>query len=180
MSRMGNKPIAVPAAVKIAVTDGSVKVAGPKGELTQALPAGITLELEGSVLHVKCDDMENRQKNMNHGLVRSLVNSMVVGVSEGFKVNLELVGVGYRGQVKGQNLTLNLGYSIPVEYTVPEKVKISMADQTHITLESIDKQAVGQVAANIRKFRVPDAYHGKGVRYAGEQMTLKEGKKAGG
>ena len=180
MSRMGNKPIAVPAAVKIEVTDGSVKVAGPKGELTQALPAGITLELEGSVLHVKCDDMENRQKNMNHGLVRSLVNSMVVGVSEGFKVNLELVGVGYRGQVKGQNLTLNLGYSIPVEYAVPEKVKISMADQTHITLESIDKQAVGQVAANIRKFRVPDAYHGKGVRYAGEQMTLKEGKKAGG
>ena len=180
MSRMGNKPIAVPAAVKIEVTDGSVKVAGPKGELTQALPAGITLELEGSVLHVKCDDMENRQKNMNHGLVRSLVNSMVVGVSEGFKVNLELVGVGYRGQVKGQNLTLNLGYSIPVEYTVPETVKISMADQTHITLESIDKQAVGQVAANIRKFRVPDAYHGKGVRYAGEQMTLKEGKKAGG
>lgn len=180
MSRMGNKPIAVPAAVKIEVTDGSVKVAGPKGELTQALPAGITLELEGSVLHVKCDDMKNRQKNMNHGLVRSLVNSMVVGVSEGFKVNLELVGVGYRGQVKGQNLTLNLGYSIPVEYTVPEKVKISMADQTHITLESIDKQAVGQVAANIRKFRVPDAYHGKGVRYAGEQMTLKEGKKAGG
>ena len=176
MSRMGNKPIAVPAAVKIEVTDGSVKVAGPKGELTQALPAGITLELEGSVLHVKCDDMENRQKNMNHGLVRSLVNSMVVGGSECFKVNLELVGVGYRGQVKGQNLTLNLGYSIPVEYTVPEKVKISMADQTHITLESIDKQAVGQVAAEVRSKIPPEPYLGKGVKYDGEHIRRKAGK----
>lgn len=180
MSRMGNKPIAVPAAVKVEITEGNVKVSGPKGEMTQAIPAGISLELDGATLFVKCEDMTNRQMNMNHGLIRSLVNSMVIGVSEGFKIGLELFGVGYRGQVKGQNLTLNLGYSIPIEYTVPEKVKVSMPDQTHITLESYDKQAVGQVAANIRKFRKPDPYKGKGVRYAGEQMTLKEGKKAGG
>ena len=179
MSRMGNKPIAVPAAVKIDIKDSSVEVTGPKGSLTQVIPEGISLELEGSVLHVKCANLDDRQSNMNHGLIRSLVNSMVIGVSEGFKIELELVGVGFRGQIKGQQLTLNLGYSNPIEYAIPENVKITMADQTHLTLESIDKQAVGQVAANIRKFRKPDAYHGKGVRFAGEQLTLKEGKKVG-
>lgn len=179
MSRMGNKPIAVPAAVKIEMKGSVVEVSGPKGTLTQSIPEGISLELDGAVLHVKCADMGNRQMNMNHGLIRSLVNSMVIGVSEGFKIELELVGVGYRGQIKGQNLTLNLGYSNPIEYEIPANVKLTMADQTHMTLESIDKQAVGQVAANIRKFRKPDAYHGKGVRFVGEQLTLKEGKKVG-
>ena len=179
MSRMGNKPIVVPATVKVDIKDGSVSVTGPKGTLTQAVPQGITLEQDGAQLHVKCENVENRQSNMNHGLIRSLVNSMVIGVSTGFKIELELFGVGYRAQVKGQDLTLNLGFSIPVEFKVPENVKVTMPDQTHITLESIDKQAVGQVAANLRKIRKPDAYHGKGVRFVGEQLTLKEGKKVG-
>lgn len=179
MSRMGNKPIVVPATVKVEVKDASVVVTGPKGELTQALPQGITLEQEGATLHVKCANQDDRQSNMNHGLVRSLVNGMVTGVSTGFKIELELVGVGFRGQIKGQELTLNLGYSIPIVYNIPANVKVTMADQTHLALESIDKQAVGQVAANIRRFRVPDAYHGKGVRFAGEQLSLKEGKKVG-
>lgn len=179
MSRMGNKPIAVPAAVKIEVKDSTVTVTGPKGTLTQAVPEGITLEQEGAMMLVKCNDLNNRQWNMNHGLIRSLLNSMVIGVSTGFTVKLELVGVGYRAQVKGQELTLNLGHSLPDVYKINDIVKCTMPDLTHIVLESIDKQAVGQAASDIRRFRVPDSYHGKGVRYEGENPTLKEGKKVG-
>ena len=178
MSRMGNKPITAGSAVKLEVSGQTVKVTGPKGSLSYTMPAGITLEQDGNTIHVKRANDE-RQMKMYHGLVRSLVNSMVVGVTEGFKIEMELFGVGYRGQIAGQKLTLNLGYSIPIVYEIPEGIKCTRADQTHITLEGIDKQKVGQVAANIRKFRVPDAYHGKGVRFAGEQIVLKEGKKVG-
>ena len=178
MSRMGNKPITAGSAVKLEVSGQTVKVTGPKGSLSYTMPAGITLEQDGNTIHVKRANDE-RQMKMYHGLVRSLVNSMVVGVTEGFKIEMELFGVGYRCQIAGQKLTLNLGYSIPIVYEIPEGIKCTMADQTHITLEGIDKQKIGQVAANIRKFRVPDAYHGKGVRFAGEQIVLKEGKKVG-
>lgn len=178
MSRMGNKPITAGSAVKLEVAGQVATVKGPKGELSLTMPAGISIEQDASVIHVKRSDDE-RQSKMNHGLVRSLLNSMIIGVTTGFKIDLELVGVGYRGEIKGQKLTLNLGYSIPMVYEIPAAVKCTMADQTHISLESMDKQLVGQVAANIRKFRVPDAYHGKGVRYAGEQIVLKEGKKVG-
>lgn len=179
MSRMGNKPIALDPKVKLDVSGQDVSVTGPKGTLKYQLPEGITLKQDGDVLHVLREREDDKELKMKHGLVRSLLNAMIVGTSTGFKQELELSGVGYRAQLAGQKLTLSLGYSNPIEYTVPANVKVSMADQTHISLESIDKQLVGQVAATIRRFRTPDAYHGKGVRYAGEQITLKEGKKVG-
>ncbi len=178
MSRMGNKPIALDPSVKVEIKDGVATVKGPKGTLSQAIPSDVTVAVaeDGKAIHVtRASDA--RQTKMNHGLIRSLVNNMVTGVSKGFSIELELVGVGYRAALKGQELTLNLGYSNPRIYMVPENVKCTLKDQTHILLESIDKQAVGQVAASIRSNRVPDAYHGKGVRYAGEQLSLKEGKK---
>ena len=178
MSRMGNKPIAIGAKVKVELKADKVTVTGPKGTLSLDIPQGISCELvqDGKEIHVKRASDERTLK-MKHGLIRSLLNSMVVGVDAGFTIHLELSGVGYRGQVKGQELTLNLGYSNPRVMTIPSNVKITMPDQTHIDLESIDKQAVGQVAANIRAQRVPDAYHGKGVRFVGEHLNLKEGKK---
>ena len=118
----------------------------------------------------------SRQAKADHGLCRSLLQGMVTGVSAGFRRELEFQGVGYRGQCKGKHLTLNLGFSHPVEFDVPEGVEVSMPSPTQIVLESIDKQLVGQTAANIRRFRPPDAYKGKGIRYAGEQVSLKEGK----
>lgn len=178
MSRMGNKPIALDPKVKVEIKDGVATVTGPKGTLSQAIPADVAVALSEDgkeVLVTRASDA--RQTKMNHGLIRSLVNNMVTGVSKGFVIELEFVGVGYRAALKGQELTMNLGYSNPRVYVVPENVKVSLKDQTHIVLESIDKQAVGQVAAVIRSNRVPDAYHGKGVRYAGEQLSLKEGKK---
>lgn len=178
MSRMGNKPIALDPKVKVEIKDGVATVTGPKGTLTQSIPADVTVKVteDGKeILVTRASDA--RQTKMNHGLIRSLMNNMVVGVSKGFAIELELVGVGYRAALKGQELTLNLGYSNPRVEVIPENVKVTLKDQTHILLESIDKQAVGQVAATIRRNRVPDAYHGKGVRYAGEQLTLKEGKK---
>ena len=178
MSRMGNKPIALDPKVKVEIKDGMATVTGPKGTLKQALPGDVLVEIseDGKLLYVKRES-DARQTKMNHGLVRSLLNNMVTGVTTGFTIELELVGVGYRAAVKGQELTLNLGYSNPRIYNAPESVKVTCKDQTHIVLESIDKQAVGQAAASIRSNRVPDAYHGKGVRYAGEQLSLKEGKK---
>ena len=143
--------------------------------MSSTLPEGISLEQEGNVLSVKRASDE-RQLKMKHGLVRSLLNGMITGVSDGFKKQLELFGVGYRAQIAGSKLTLSLGYSNPVVYEIPAGVTVTMPDQTHINLESIDKQKIGEVTATIRRFRTPDAYHGKGVRYLGEKMTLKEGK----
>ena len=174
---MGNKPIAVPQGVKLEQDGQKVTVSGPKGKLDWTLPQGITVELAEGRIHVKRANDSKNQK-MLHGTARSLINAMTIGVSTGFKIDLELVGVGYRASVAGQKMTFNLGYSNPVEYVVPEGVTATMADPTHLSLMSIDKHLVGQVAAKIRSFRVPDSYHGKGVKYAGEQLTLKEGKKA--
>ena len=178
MSRMGKKPIEVGANVKVEIGPELVKVSGPKGNHELAIPAGISVAKseDGKQLTVSRAD-DARQTKMKHGLIRSLLNSMVIGVDKGFEIQLELFGVGYRGQIKGQTLTLNLGYSNPRVMEIPANVKITMPDQTHITLTSHDKQAVGQVAADIRAQRVPDAYHGKGVRFVGEVLSLKEGKK---
>lgn len=177
MSRMGNIPITLPAGVKLEQNGQDLKVTGPKGSLSMTIPECINLENKDGKLHLTRKD-ETPRSNVLHGTTRSLLNGMVVGVTTGYKIQLELVGVGYRATVAGQKMTFNLGYSNPIEYVLPAAVKATMADPTHIALESIDKQLVGQVAANIRKFRVPDSYHGKGVRYAGEQLTLKEGKRA--
>ncbi len=176
MSRMGNKPITLSGKVKLDINGQDVKVSGPKGDRQFTIPEGISLELDGAVLHVKRAN-DSIPLKMKHGMVRSILNAMVTGVESGFKKELEFFGVGYRAQLAGRTLTMNLGYSNPVVYEVPEGVSVSMPDQTHITLESNDKQKVGEVAAIIRRFRFPDAYHGKGVRFVGEQLSLKEGKK---
>lgn len=176
MSRMGKQPIPVDDRVKIDIDGDTVTVTGPKGTLNFTVPEPISIALEERQIVVSRDG-DDRDTKSKHGMVRSVINGMIVGVSDGFKKELEFQGVGYRGQLKGNDhLTLNLGYSNPVEYDVPEGVTVTMPDATHITIEGIDKQLVGQVAATIRGFRPPDSYKGKGIRYVGEYISLKEGK----
>jgi len=178
MSRMGKQPIALNDAVKVEISGTEVTVTGRKGSLTRSLPDCVRLVQKDNRLSVECEPATRHEKAL-HGLVRSLMQGMVTGVSEGYRRELEFQGVGYRGQCKGQHLTLSLGFSHPVEYDVPEGVAVSMPDATHIVLEGIDKQKVGQTTATIRGFRPPDAYKGKGIRYVGEQISLKEGKTVG-
>ncbi|NOY80331.1 MAG: 50S ribosomal protein L6 [Kiritimatiellaeota bacterium] len=178
MSRIGKKPIKLEAGVKVETDGQAVKVVGPKGSLGWTLPQGIAVRTENDLLIVERRDA-SRQGAANHGLARSLLEGFVTGVSKGFRKTLEIQGVGYRGQVSGQKLTLALGFSHPVEFEAPEGIAISMPNQTTVVIEGIDKQLVGQTAATIRGFRPPDSYKGKGVRYAGEEITLKEGKTVG-
>jgi len=177
MSRIGKRPISLDGAT-VEVQGRTVTVSGPKGKLSWTLPEGIGVRVEESRLIVERHD-DSRQGAANHGLARSLLQGMVIGVTRGFRKELEIQGVGYRGQCSNNKLTLSLGFSHPVEYTAPEGVTLSMPNQNLIVVEGIDKQKVGQVAATIRSFRPPDAYKGKGIRYVGEQVTLKEGKTVG-
>ncbi|MFO7820551.1 MAG: 50S ribosomal protein L6 [Lentisphaeria bacterium] len=177
MSRLGKRPIDLAEEVKVEAKKGKVTVTGPKGELSYQLPACVTIKQEESKLVVSCKGFERSpDKRAKYGLARSLLQNMVTGVTKGFKKELQIQGVGYRGQCSGQKLSLNLGYSHPVEYQVPDGVAVSMPQNTQIVVEGIDRQLVGQVAATIRGFRPPDIYKGKGVRYAGEEVILKEGK----
>ena len=175
MSRMGNIPVDLVGGANVEIKDGTVTIAGPKGDLSYVLPDCVNVREEASRLWIESPGETAEQKAL-HGTARSLIQGMVTGVVEGYRRELEIQGVGYRGKCTGQQLTLNLGLSSPVEYVVPEGVSVSMPDATHIVLESIDKALVGQTAATIRRFRPPDSYKGKGIRYAGEHITLKEGK----
>jgi large subunit ribosomal protein L6 len=176
MSRIGKKSIEIPDKVKLAVSDtGSVKVEGPKGKLEWVLPESIKLRIEGK-LAVLDRSIENRATKALHGLSRSLVSNMVVGVSQGFQKGLEIHGVGFRAQLQGKNLNLNIGFSHPVVFSIPDGIKITVQESTKLLIEGIDKQLVGQVAADIRGFYPPEPYKGKGIRYAGEQILRKEGK----
>jgi large subunit ribosomal protein L6 len=177
MSRVGKSVITLPSGVAISVNDGVVVVKGPKGELKQPLIHGIGLEVDGTSVQVTRPN-ELRQTRASHGLVRALINNMVVGVSAGFERKLEVIGVGYRADVQGAKLVLNLGYSHLVEYEVPSGVSVSVDKQNVISITGIDKQRVGQVAADVRAFRPPDSYKGKGVRYSGEYVRIKTGKSA--
>lgn len=180
MSRIGKKPIAIGSKVKVELSGQAVTVSGPKGELSYVLPTGITLKLNEKLLTVECPGYEgNAEKKALFGLARSLLQNMVTGVSEGFKKELQIVGVGYRGQCQKNVLSLNLGFSHSVQFPAPDGVQLSMPENTRIIVEGIDKQIVGQTAAVIRSFRPPDAYKGKGIRYSDEQITLKEGKTVG-
>ncbi len=180
MSRIGNAIIKIPAGVSIAV-DGSnlVTVKGPKGELKQAIDADLTLKIEEGEASVSRPSDQKRHKAM-HGLYRSLVNNMVVGVSEGYKIALELVGVGYRATNAGNLLELMVGYSHPIYFMVPGEVKLNTVSEKGknpvVELESIDKQLIGQVAAKIRAFRKPEPYKGKGIKFVGEEIRRKAGK----
>ena len=176
MSRIGNKKITLPAKVTVAVSStGAVAVEGPKGKLAWTLPAAIKARIEGSDVSILRDN-ETRQVRALHGLSRALVANMVIGVSEGFKRDLEIQGVGFKAAVQGQNLNLNLGKSHPILFSIPENIKITVSDNTKISIEGIDKHLVGQCAADIRAFYPPEPYKGKGVRYAGEKVRRKEGK----
>ncbi len=176
MSRIGNAPISVPSGVDVSVDGNDVTCKGPKGELSYTLPEGITAQVDGELLVVDRPDDERESKAL-HGLARSLVNNMVVGVNDGFRKDLEIIGVGYRAAAKGKNgLDLQLGFSHPISYEAPDGIEFEVPDQQKISVIGIDKQVVGQVAAEIRAFRKPEPYKGKGVRYAGERIMRKAGK----
>jgi large subunit ribosomal protein L6 len=177
MSRVGNAPIQLPAGTAVVENDGMVQVKGPKGELSQAVIKYTSIEVVDGVVSVKCAD-ESRTARANHGLMRALLNNMVNGVSTGFSKQLEINGIGYRADVRGSNLVLNLGYSHQISFAIPKGINIAADKNNVVTVTGIDKQQVCQVAANIRGFRKPDAYKGKGVRYLGEYVRLKAGKSA--
>ena len=176
MSRIGKSPITVPSGVDVTISGRQISVKGPKGTLERQIPGTITVSQDGDTLTVERPNDENKVKAM-HGLTRSLVNNMVIGVTEGFKKNLEIVGVGYRAEAQGPNaLRLNLGFSHPVDVKAPEGITFEVPVQTQIIVSGIDKEVVGQVAADIRSIRKPEPYKGKGVRYAGERVQRKAGK----
>ena len=178
MSRIGKLPVSVPAGVEVSINGNEVTVKGPKGELTRSFYSALTIEQaeDNSIVVSRPDD--ERESRAQHGLTRTLINNMVVGVSEGYSKTLELVGVGYRAAVKGDKLEMNLGYSHPVIMDKPEGITFECPDQAKIVVSGIDKQQVGQVAADIRKWRKPEPYKGKGIRYQGEHIRRKEGKTA--
>ena len=180
MSRIGKMPITIPSGVDIAIEGQTVTVKGPKGQLSRPVPGAITVRQDGDTLLVERPDDERESRSL-HGLTRSLVNNMVLGVTEGFKKNLEIVGVGYRAEAQGPNaLRLNLGFSHPVHVLAPKGIEFEVPQPTRITIRGIDKQLVGEIAANIRKIRKPEPYKGKGVRYEGEYVRKKAGKAAKG
>jgi large subunit ribosomal protein L6 len=174
MSRIGKKPITIPKGVTVTVLDNAVEVKGPKGQLRQAHPDGINFELVDGTLVAKRGD--DPQLGKFHGLARSLVANAVAGVTDGFKRELDIVGVGYRAELKGKQVIFALGYSHAVVYDIPPGIDVAIEKQTHITVTGVDRQLVGQVAANIRRLRKPDPYKQKGVRYTGEVLKTKAGK----
>ncbi len=178
MSKIGRRPVPVPQNVKVEIKERKVVVSGPKGNLEWELPEGISCELKDNMIFVKRKDDSKRQKSF-HGLARALINNMVVGVSQGYQKELEIVGTGYKAQMKGKTLVLNLGFSHPVEVTPPEGIEIQTPSPVRIVVKGIDKQKVGQVAADIRKIYPPEPYKGKGIRYAGEEVRRKLGKAMG-
>lgn len=176
MSRIGKQPITVPAGVEVAIDGRTVTAQGPKGKLSHILPEPITVQrAEDGTLVVQRPDDERRSKAL-HGLSRTLVNNMVLGVSQGYEKRMEIHGVGYRVVAKGSDLEFSLGYSHPVPVKAPEGISFTVDSPTRFSVAGIDKQAVGEVAATIRKLRRPDPYKGKGVRYAGEKVRRKVGK----
>ena len=175
MSRIGKKPITIRKGVKVDVQTGAVEIQGPKGKLRQPLPAGIGFQVDGDHLQARTLH-DDPQLGKFHGLARSLVANAVRGVTEGFRKDLDIVGVGYRAEVKGKQVVFALGYSHPVVFDIPTGIDIAIDKQTHITVTGIDRQQVGQVAANIRRLRKPDPYKQKGVRYTGEVLKKKAGK----
>jgi large subunit ribosomal protein L6 len=175
MSRIGRKPIVIPAGVEVKIDGETVKVTGPKGTLTQKVHSGLGLEVEGNELKVSRPS-DDRQFRSLHGLTRTLIHNMVTGVTEGFKKELEISGVGYRAQKNGNELVLNVGYSNPVRILDTDAITTEVPNPTRIVVNGIDKQAVGQFAAEIRRVRPPEPYKGKGIHYVGEYIIRKEGK----
>jgi len=176
MSRIGRLPITIPDGVKVNITDSSVKVEGPKGGLTHQVPSGVEVSLVENTLVVSVNTSHKKSAAL-HGLTRSLIANMITGVSKGFEKSLELVGIGYRAELKGKSLHLTIGYSHPIHFDLPEGITAKVDKQTQITLEGSDKQLVGETAATIRSFKKPEPYKGKGIKYTNEIIKRKIGKK---
>jgi large subunit ribosomal protein L6 len=175
MSRVGRKVISVPKDVKVSISSAALQIQGPKGKLETPVPPGISFTLTGQELLCKRSNDE-RQQRAFHGLARALAQNAIKGVTEGFSKELDIVGVGYRAAVEGAKVVLSLGYSHPVEFKVPEGIKVAVEKQTRLTVSGIDRQRVGQVAAELRSLRKPDPYKQKGIRYVGEILKKKAGK----
>ena len=175
MSRIGNRKIVIPAGVTVENENGIVKVTGPKGELTTTLARGIEVKVDGNTLEVT---RESDLYKPIHGTVNANIHNMIVGVTEGFKKELEIVGVGYRFSLKGNVIVIGAGYSNPVEVQIPKGIKVECPSNTELTITGFDRELVGEFAANVRKVRQPEPYKGKGIRYKDEHIIRKEGKKA--
>lgn len=178
MSRIGKKPIEIKKGAIVEISNGTIKVKGPNGELTQTYDKRINITVENNQV-VLTRSSDEKQVRALHGLYRALIQNMIVGVTDGYTKKLEIVGVGYRAEWKGRGLQLALGYSHPIFFIPPKEVKIEVPAPTNIVVSGIDKQLVGQIAAKIRSFRPPEPYNGKGIRYEGEQIIRKAGKTAG-
>jgi len=176
MSRVANSPVSIPSGVEISIASGAINVKGAKGALSHIISDAVEVKQEDATLTFGAKD-GHANSNALAGTTRALINNMVTGVSQGFEKKLQLVGVGYRAQAQGKVLNLSLGFSHPVEFAVPEGITIETPSQTEVVVKGVDKQQVGQVAANIRSIRPPEPYKGKGVRYADEQIVRKEAKK---
>lgn len=177
MSRIGKLPIAIPKGVQVKVEAGQVEVKGPKGTLARPIPPCVQVNTDDGRILVTREESDDRRGKAMHGLARALINNMVTGVTQGFEKKLEIIGVGYRAAVEGTTLRLELGYSHPIFYPFPKGIDIKVEKNTQLSVTGIDNEVVGQTAAEIRAFRSPEPYKGKGVRYAGEQIKLKVGKK---
>ena len=178
MSRIGNKTITIPTGVELKITDGNeVSVKGPKGTLTRKFSTLIDIKVDNNIVSCVRSNEAKHTKQL-HGTTRALLNNMIVGVSDGYSKSLLLVGIGFRASIEGNKLILNIGYSHPIEYIVKDDIKVTVSDTTKILVEGIDKQSVGEVAANIRSFRKPEPYKGKGIKYENEIIRRKEGKTA--
>lgn len=175
MSRIGKRPIPLPQKVSVEINGQQVNVTGPKGNLSRTLPSLITISQEAELIEVKRTD-ESRKARERHGLCRTLVSNMIEGVSQGFEKKLQIIGVGYRAQAQGSELTLNVGYSLPVKMTMPEGINVAVTTPTEVVVSGIDKELVGNIAAKIRAVRPPEVYKGKGIRYLGEYVRRKAGK----
>jgi len=179
MSRVAKSPINIPDSIEFSMSENSVTVKGSKGELDFNIPESVSLDVQENVINIKYDET-NQESVALAGTTRALVNNMIIGVSDGFEKKLELNGVGYRAKASGKLLELTLGFSHPIKYQLPDEVDVETPSQTEIVLKSHNKQILGQAAADIRAFRPPEPYKGKGVRYADEQVKRKEAKKAAG
>ena len=175
MSRIGKQPITIPAKVKVEVKGQKVHVEGPKGKLDWELPGRTAVKVDGTTVLVSRNG-EDAQARALHGLSRALLNNMVKGVSDGFVKKLEINGVGFKAAVAGKNITMNLGYSHPINYSIPDQIKVTVDENTKITIEGPDKQLVGKVASELRSYYPPEPYKGKGVKYSDEKIVRKEGK----
>ncbi|MEI6305377.1 MAG: 50S ribosomal protein L6 [Deltaproteobacteria bacterium] len=175
MSRIGKLPIEIPKGVKLTYNDSLLSVQGPNGKLDRLIMSCVTLDITDTSITVTRND-ENSTTRAAHGLVRTLINNMVTGVTKGFQTNLEINGVGYRAEVKGDQLVLSLGYSHPVNFSIPKGIAIDVEKMTKVTVKGFDKELVGQTAAKIRSFRGPEPYKGKGIKYADETILRKAGK----